>query len=354
MIPVLYSKTTSSFYGNGLGLLADAESCECTEKLNGSYELVLKIRSTAVHADEIDVDCIIKVKPNYEDNFQAFRVYSVEKDYDGEITVKAAHISYDICGIPIRPFKVENLDDAVDNLNTNRMLLSESAFLINSDFSAEGTMEVKSPASFRSLLGGSTTSIVEIYGGEYHYDNYTINLVKRRGKDKGVCFRYGKNISDFEQTIDSQNLYTAVLGYWKKSGSNNQNDTIIYGNIIQCEGVFPYDKIYILDTSNDIKNDNNADATVDQIDECVTKYIAKNAPGIKGNKIKIDYTKDDDIIRVCVGDIVRIIYPEYKMDLTARCNTVVFDCLEEKNVSIEIGTEEKDMADIIADMSNKT
>lgn len=353
MIPVLYSKTEKVFVGNGLGLLSDVESCECTEKLNDSYEIVLKMRSTAVHANDVDVDCVIKAKPNYEDRAQPFRVYSVEKDHSGEITICAAHISYDTCGIPILPFTVENLDDAVENMNTNRMLLSDSAFVINAEFSAEGNMEVKSPTSFRSLLGGSTVSIVEIYGGEYHYDNYTVNLVKRRGKERGVCFRYGKNIADFNQTLDSQNLYTAVLGYWKKSGSNNQNDTIIYGNIIQCEGVFPYDKIYILDTSSEIKTEGNADATVEQIDEKVTEYIEKNAPGIMDDNIKIDYTKDDDAIQVCVGDIVGIIYPEYKINMVARCKTVVFDCLEEKNISIEIGTEEKDIADIIADISSK-
>ena len=353
MIPVLYSKTSTEFYGNGLGLLSDVESCECTEKLNDSYELLLKMRSNATHARDIDVDCIIKAKPNYEDDPQPFRIYSVEKDGDGEITVRAAHISYDTCGIPVLPFTAENLDDAVENLNTNRILLTDSKFVINSEFSAEGTMEVKAPTSFRSLLGGSSTSIIEIYKGEYHYDNFTINLMKRRGKNRGVCFRYGKNIAGFEQTLDSQKLYTAVLGYWKKSGSSNQNDNIIYGNIIQCEGIFSYDKIYILDTTNDVKTEGSADATVDQIDECVTKYIEENAPGIIDNKIKIDYTKDDDIIQICIGDVAGIIYPEYNINLSVRCNTVVFDCLEEKNISVEVGTEEKDIADIIVELSSK-
>ena len=36
MIPVLYSNTVTSFFGNGIGLLSDIESCQCTEKLNDS------------------------------------------------------------------------------------------------------------------------------------------------------------------------------------------------------------------------------------------------------------------------------------------------------------------------------
>lgn len=354
MIPVLYSKKESVFVGNGLGLLSDAVSCECSETLNKSYELSLKIKSTSIHANDIEPDCVIKAKPNYEDPPQPFRVYSVEKDYSGNISVNAAHISYDTIGIPVLPFSVQNLNDAIDNMNNNRKLLSSSKFVLNSSFSAEGEMEVKSPSSFRSLLCGNDNSIIDIYKGELHYHDYTIDLLTRRGTNKGVCFRYGQNISDFDQTLDSQEMYSSVLGFWKKSGSNNQNDTIVYGNIIKCDGEFPYDKIYIYDTSNIIKNDNNADATVDQIDEEVAKYIKENAPGISKNNIKIDYTKDDELIQVCVGDLVGIIYPEYKINLTARCKTVVFDSLEEKNISIEIGTEEKDIIDVIADLSAKT
>lgn len=353
MIPVLYSNITRSFFGNGIGLLSDIESCQCTEKLNDSYELVVKMRSSSRYANIVEVGQVILAKPNYEDPPQAFRIYSVNKNSDDQVTVSAAHISYDTTGIPILPFTSEDLDSAIDNMNNNRLLLSDSPFILNSEVSAEGKMEVKSPASFRSLLGGSDTSIIKVYNVECHYDNYTINLVKRRGRNRGICFRYGKNIAEFDQTIDSQETYSAVVGFWKKSASNNQNDTIIYGNIIQCEGVFPYDKIYILDTTSSIKNEDDSDATVDQIDECVTKYIQEKAPGILDDKIKIDYTKDDDIIQICIGDVVGIIYTPYNVDIVARCNTVVFDCLEEKNISIEIGTEEKDIADIIVELSNK-
>ena len=353
MIPVLYPADQTIFVGNGIGLLSEVISCKCTEKLNGSYELELKISRTSPHANDIDVNCTIKAKANYEDRYQLFRVYSVEKNYDDDIDVKAAHISYDTSGIPILPFTATNLDAAVDKLNTNRMLLSESPFVVNTELSVEGTLEVKSPTSLRSLLSGSDASITGVYGGEYHYDNYTINLVEKRGIDKGICFRWGTNISNFEHESNSENLYSAVLGFWKKSGNENQNDTIVYGNIIECKGVFSYDKIYILDTSNDIKNPNDAVATVDQIDDFVTQYIKKNAVGLPKNKIKIDYSDDDDVTEVCIGDRVGVWYPEYGIKAIARCNTVVFDSFHERNESIELGIDNKDISDSIAELYDK-
>lgn len=350
MIPILYSATQTDFSSNGIGPLLDVSSCKCTEKLNGSYEIELKLPNTSQNIKEIQIDFVIKVKPNYEDPPQAFRIYSIEKNYDDYMVVKAAHISYDTSGIPVLPFIAEDLAEAVDYMNFNRLLLSNSRFLLNTTFFAEGTLTVNVPTSFRALLGGADATITGVYGGEYHYDNYIINLEEKRGRDKGICFRYGKNISDFEQEVTSEEVYTAVIGYWKKSGNNGQNDTIIYGDVIQCEGRFPYDKILVLDTTNDIKPDNNADATVDQINEVVEQYIRKNAVGLPKCKMKIDYVDDDNIIKVCLGDRVGVTYPEYDIYAIARCNTVVFDCLNEKNESIEIGVNAEDISDTISNL----
>lgn len=343
MIPILYPSNTISFDGNGLGFLVLTETCKCTEVLNSSYEIELKVSKDDPHASGIIENAVIMAKPNYEDPPQPFRIYSIQKKNDDFISVKAAHISYDTSGIPVLPFTSENLDTAVDNLNENRMLLEESGFVLNADFSADGTLTVEVPTSFRSLLGGSENSLVEVYGGEYHYDAYTINLVQQRGRDKGVCFRYGKNISKFEQEVDTQDFYTAVFGYWKK------DDSIVYSSIIQCGAVFPYNKIYILDASDK----SETEPTVDQLDEYVIQYISSNAVGIPKNSMKIDYTDDDRIIQICLGDRVSIFYPEYGIYATARCNKVVFDCLNERNESIEIGVVSTDLSDTILKLSTK-
>lgn len=355
MKPILYSINETEFISNGIGILSDVLECECTEVLNGMYELQLKIGNTSLHAHDILNDCVLKVRPNYLDNPQLFRVYSVEKKYDGIITVKAAHISYDTSGIPIKPFSSGNLDDAVSHMNSDRILISNSKFLLSNNFSAQGSLVIDSPKSFRSILGGSDNSITGVYGGEYHYDNFTINLLYRRGVDKGVCFRFGKNITGFEYNSSSEKLFTAVVGYWKKSGNkeNNEPDTIIYGNVIECEGQFPYDKIDVLDTSSKIKNDNDAVATVEQIDEQVRLHIAQNAVGIPKTGMKIDYVDDINVTAIGIGDSMGIIFPEYKIRGTARCTKCVYDCILERNKSIEIGEVVLGISNTIANLDKK-
>ena len=351
-MPILYPVNQTVFIGNGIGILSDVTKCRCTETLEDFYEVEFQIPKDGLHAMDISINQTIKAKPNHKDDPQLFRIYSVEKNYDGYIVGKAAHISYDTSGIPIKPFTSRSLSEAVEHMNNDRILQNTSKFVLNSDFSLEGVLEVKKPTSFRSLLGGSDTSIKGIYGGDYHYDNYVINHVEKRGTNKGVCFRYSKNIIGFEQETNSEDLYTAVIGFWKKSSNDNQDP--IYGNIINCEGTFPYDKIYILDTSSDIEVPNNGTATVDQIDECVTKYIKSNMVGVPKNKMKIDYVEDDNIVKVCLGDEVGVIFPDYGIKALARCNKVVFDCLLEKNESIEIGVVDTDLSDSIAQISAKS
>lgn len=353
MRPILYPVGETVFYGNGVGFLSDTLSCKCTEALNSGYEIELRIHKDGNHAKDIFVNSVIKVKPNYEDDPQPFRVYSVEQNIDGTVTVKAAHISYDTVGIPILPFTAENLSEAVDYMNTNRKLINPSEFVLSTDFSADGDIQVSTPSSFRSLLGGNENTIAYVYGGEYHYDNYTIELLERRGQDKGICFRYGKNILDFEQEENSEELYSAVFGFWKKSGSGDTPDTFVYGDVIAVENILPYDKILVLDTSDKIKNDDNSDPSEDQVNDYVRQYIANTAIGIPNYSMKISYADDDGIIEVCLGDTVGISFPDYDINAKARVTKVVFDCLLEQNESVEIGVVSTGIAENVAYTSDR-
>jgi len=354
MRPVVYPKEQTIFYGNGLGVISDALSCKCTEVLNGSYEIELSAPKNGNHVLEISTNSVIKIKTNYEDEPQLLRIYSITVNDEGLVSIKAAHLSYDTAGIPVLPFTAENLADAVAYMNNNQRLKNSTNFVLNADFSAEGDIKVTTPSSFRSLLGGSENTINQVYGGEYHYDNYTINLVEKRGTDKGICFRYGKNIEDFEQEENTEELYSAVLGFWKKSGSGDEEDVIVYGDIIDVDTILPYEKIYLLDTSDKIKNEDESEPTIDQINEYTKQYIADTAIGIPNYSMKISYAEDNNITKVNLGDTVGILFPEYGISAVARVTKVVFDCLAEQNESIELGVVSTGISGTVANVSNKT
>lgn len=354
MNPVLYSKGQRVFNTNGLGVLSDCVTCKATEVLNKEYEIEMTLSKNGNNASKIDVDQIVLVKANYTDGPQPFRIYSTELDIDGNLKVNAAHWSYDMAGIPVDAFTAESLTDAVTNMNANQLTTQQTQFLLSTDFESEGEMKVTEPKSFKSLLGDGEGTLIGTYGGEYHYHGFDIELLERRGTDKGICFRYRKNITDFEMETSSEESYTAVMGFWKKSGSNDEPDTIIKGTIISLydSGVtVPYDKILIVDTSDKIKNENDADATTEQVDEYIQEYIEANDLKLPTYNMKVEYTEDDNIIKINLGDTVAVLLPEYGVKAYGRCSKVVFDCLLERNESIEIGSVSagipEDLANII-------
>lgn len=353
MNPILYSPKELSFDHNGIGVLSECISCLCTEVLNGSYELDITYPVTGVWRNSIDLNSIIKVKPNYRDDPQPFRVYRIIKDGDGYITIKAAHLCYDTAGIPVLPFVAVNLQNALDSMNHIRKLENDSPFLISADFDKAGNMTVEVPTSFRALMGGGDNTINAIYGGEYHYDGYITELLEERGRNFGATIRYGKNISDFEQESDCEELYTAVFGYWYRSATDEVPSQTVYGNIIDCSGDFPYEKVLTLDVSDQFSSDGAA-PTVDQIDDAVKKYMDENGIGIPKHEMKIDYVEDTNISEICVGDTIGVYYPVYNIQATARCNTVIFDCLKERNDSIKIGVVSSSIANTIASITADT
>ena len=269
MIPILYPENQVMFFDNGIGPLSDSITCKCSEILNDSYEIELSYPVDGMYASRIIENRIIKVKPNYFDEPQPFRIYSVEKNEQGIISVKAAHLSYDTAGVPIMPFTSDNIEDSIGNLNTNRNTFVDSLFEVSSDFVAEGGMTVEEPTSLRALLGGNDKSLSSIYGGDFHYDWYSIELLERRGRDKGICFRSVKNVLTFNQESNSEETYSAVFGYWKKN-----EDTLVYSDIVTIDNSLLYEKTFILNiTSEDLGLSGSTVPTEDQLTEYVQKYI---------------------------------------------------------------------------------
>lgn len=345
MIPVLYPANQVLFFDNGLGGLSDTVSCLCTEILNDSYELELSIPIDGAHASQIAVNRIIKAKPNYIDDPQPFRIYSVTKNDDGLVNVKAAHLSYDTNGIPVLPFTSETLEDSVQNINQNTV--SDSLFEVSSDFLADGDMKVEVPTSLKALLGGSDKSLLGIYGGYFHYDWYSIELLEARGVNKGICFRSNKNVSEFEQETNSEEQYSEVFGYWKKD-----EDTLVYSDTIAIGQSLAYEKTLILEVSSEALGISDHDTpTEDQLNEYVQSYIETNRPGSPKYSMSITYKDDVEITKINLGDVVGVLLPEYGIRLTARCNKVVFDSLLEQNESIEIGDVDAGLPGEIASLS---
>ncbi|MBR3003992.1 MAG: phage tail protein, partial [Lachnospiraceae bacterium] len=66
---------------------------------------------------------------------------------------------------------------------------------------------------FRECLGGWEGSVLDVFRCEYEWDNLTVKMYARRGADNGVRIAYGKNLTDFVQEQNNENVYDGVYGY---------------------------------------------------------------------------------------------------------------------------------------------
>lgn len=218
---ILFDRNEKKFTTLGIGVLKDARSCIVKEALNGEFTLEMEYPVDGQHYEDIQQKRIILAKPNPYMRAQPFRINSIERPIDGVVTVSAEHISYDLSGLPVKELNTE--DEAFQN-ETNKVqaafdsLKKNSALPMPFNFVAELTSKVElntaTPANARSMLAGSSGSILETYGGEFIFDQYDVKLVKNRGYDRGFSIKYGKNMTDLEQDIDGSKLYTGVYPYY--------------------------------------------------------------------------------------------------------------------------------------------
>src|SRR5699024_6703537 len=88
-------------------------------------------------------------------------------------------------------------------------------FVADSDITTTGstTWRIDKVANPRQALGGVEGSLLDVYGGEYRFDNYHISLLKKRGTTANTVLAYGRNITSFEQELNITDTYTSVYPY---------------------------------------------------------------------------------------------------------------------------------------------
>lgn len=345
MIPILYSPTTTLFTTGGIGKLIDAGSCIVTEERNGSYELEMTYPITGHLYDEIKQRSIIFAKPSPAQSEQPFRVYRITKPLNKVVTIYAAHISYDLSGIPVKNFTSQSVQAALTALTTSSVI--SNPFTFWSDKTNSGVMEIETPTPCRTIL----SNILDVYGGEYEFDKYTVKLHSLRGFDNGVSIKYGKNLTDLEQDENCSNVYTGVLPYW------TGNETTVSGSVVNAPGTYDFTRILPVDFTSDFEEQ----PSTAQLDNAATNYISANNIGIPEVNLTVSFVhlnqteeyKNLGIFeRVELGDTIKVEFAAMGVSSTARCVKTVYNTLLERYDNVELGEVKKGLADTISSQSS--
>lgn len=362
MIPVLYDKNEKTFAHNGIGLLVDAVKAQVTEERNGSYELSLQYPITGRFYSEITDGAIIKAKANETSSPQLFRIYKSSKPLKGIITYSAEHISYDLNGIPLLGFSIKN---ATPQMAVTRAIEGAGlpcSFSALSDISTLNSTTVLTPCSVRALLGGQTGSILDVWGGEYEFDNFTVKLHAHRGADNGVIIEYGKNLKDLKQESNIAECYTHLMPYavykLESEGSGDSEEVYVYlsEKVVPLTGAenIGHSKAYIMDFSD--RFGEGEEITEEKLRVKAAAYAAEASLGVPKVNITVsfvqlwqteEYKNIAPLERVKLCDTVTVRFSKLGVTAKAKVIKTVYNSLEEKYESITLGDAKSSFANTV-------
>lgn len=345
MLPVLYKANATDFTTYGIGVLKDCTFCEVTEERNGAFECVLKYPITGAMYKEICLERLIKAKPNDAANDQVFRIYRVTTPINGQITVYAQHISYDLSNIAALQWEAESISPSLAMERVFQNTATPHNFTCQTDYSSAKPFSVSKPQSVRACLGGASGSLLDLWGGEFEWDNFKVTHHQGRGKHTGVVIEYGKNLTEMEHDSENSDVYTDLLPYAIVTAEDGTETAVTLPEVLLpiADTTLVQQKTLIRDFTEYFDEENPV--TVDGLRAYANNYLKNNPLGIAPPTLTVAFEplwKQPEyaavLERVSLCDTVLIRHSLLGICAKAKVITTEYDSLAEKYVSITLGS----------------
>ena len=339
--------TLVSDTSNGLGQIQPL-SCVVTEELNGIYELDFTVNVNDRHYADLKNSGLVKVTVG-DGSEQIFRIYKIDEPINMISSVHCQHITYDLSKVVVKPFTATGAVNIKNQLVSN--MLGSYPFSTWTDITnTTSTFTNDIPRYFRECLGGYEGSVLDVLRPEYEWDNLTVKLHARRGSDNGVRISYGKNLIDYSQEQNNENVYDGVYGYAVVDEVTYKADS--YYNKTGAT----YPRILNVDFSSDYES--GQVPTSAELLQKATTYAQNNSIEVPSINIKIDFiplwqTEEYKNIlpleRVSLGDTVHVYFDKLNVEASSRVIKTEWNVLTNKYDSIELGDAKANLNTIIND-----
>ena len=362
MRPILFNKSETAFNTYGLGEL-NVTKGTVTRERNGNYTLYAEIPVNDPAVASLEKEMKLKADAGLRTKNQTFEISRIVKDSSNLVKIYGQHISHKLEYIVLRNATAFS-GTAYNALAIWKgALIGDLTFDVWSDVDTtnKGVFDISKMENARLALGGVEGSILDLYGGEYEFDNMTVRLHKQLGRTAPTVLEYGRNIlsAELDETIESS--YTSVLPFAtytpdKPEGSadDSQPDPItvtIPEKYVDSKykALYAHRRIKVVDFSSEFSTENKKKniPNPEKLRKLAMDYMERNAIGKPKINIKIeyadlaktlDYADNGWIEELELCDIVPIYYPQIGLtDETAKVTTVTYDFVNERNESVEFG-----------------
>ena len=362
MRPILFNKNEQSFDTYGLGEL-NVTKGTATRERNGNYTLYAEIPVNDPMVAILEKEMKLKADAGLRTKNQTFEISRIVKDSSNIVKIYGQHISHKLEYMAIRNGLILN-GTAFNALSLWRnALIGDYRFDVWSDIqtSATTTLTIDKATNARLVLGGVEGSILDIWGGEYEFDNMTVRLHKQLGRTAPTVLEYGRNILSAETDETIEDAYTSVLPFATYTPDKPEGDTsdsqpdpvtvTLPENYVDSKykALYAHRRIKVVDFSSEFSTDSKKKniPNADKLRKLASDYMERNAIGKPKINTKIEYVdlaKTLDyadrawIEELELCDIVPVYYPQIGLtDETAKVTTITYDFVNERNASVEFG-----------------
>lgn len=358
MIPILYKADATEFDTYGIGALSECTLCEVTEERNGAFECTFKYPVSGRLFSELKNERLIKAKPNDTSKEQLFRIYRITTPINGIVTIYAQHISYDLSNIAELMWSSAMISPSLAMSRLFTKTATTHNFKCSTDFSSAKPFSVSKPMSVRACLGGSEGSMLDLWGGEYEWDNFNVILHSKRGKDNGVVIEYGKNLTDMEQDNDFTDVYTDILPYAVFSDESTEKVVTLSEVTLPIVDTPLRSKTLIKDFTEFF--DDKASINENSLRNKAKNFIKENPLGVETPTLTVAFEplwKQPEysaiLERVSLCDTVTIRHSALGITAKSKVIKTVYDSLAEKYVSITLGTAKSNFVNTVGDIKTE-
>lgn len=382
MIPLMSEvPLNSQYYITTSMAMTGCLSCVMHEDKNyisgGEYYIEIEYSMQGDFNRNIYVGTVIFAKnPSFEEN-QMFVVTNITKGFD-TISIRADHISILLAKracLWLRSGTLANFFNyANEEFSGYQMAVTPFVFSIEGT-APSGNFVQKTPVSFQQMLGGTEGSALDVFGGDFVFDNLNVKWMRKRGSDNFYHINYGLNMLDFTQELSYGDMTYGLVGYVKKS-----NDSIVKSTFIDDDesfnpyGLRPFRSQKIIDVTNEFENADTVTAT--DIYAWLSSYHSKHLSDLRNFDMSVEISMVDVFNNskyrdfkfassLNIGDTVHVYMPKFNIaqtsvfenenvstvDLTVR--SITYDVLTERVTDVELGNPKLKMIDAIVDVNNR-
>ena len=355
MKPILFNKNEQQFDTYGLGEI-DVTTGNVTRERNGLYTFYAEYPANGPLASVLEKEMKIKADAGLRTKNQTFEISRIVKDSSGVLKIYGSHIKHKLEYMAVRHgINLSGTASVALAIWANN-LIGDYRFSTWSDIDTTGstTFTADKMTNAHLALGGVEGSILDVWGGEYEFDNLTVRLHKQLGRRAPTVLEYGRNIISAESDESIEESYTSVYPFATYTPDSQGSDSTpapvtvtIPGDYVDSKYISMYAnrRIKVVDFSSEFKE--KEIPTPDKLRTMALKFMEHNKIGAPKINTKIEYVdlastldyQDNKIIEELeFCDIVPVYYPSIGItEDDAKVTKIVYDFVNERNESVEFG-----------------